>query len=157
MKYLWSAAATAKSLQSRLTLCDPIDSSLPGSPVPGILQARTLEWVSTSFSNAWNWKVKVKSLSRVQLSATPWTAAYQTPPSTGFSRQEYWSGVPLPSPLIRVGSRKFVISSLTCFPFSSSFVISEYYSSTTCRSYQRNAYWWLGIWILEFWSRLVIF
>ena len=87
-----------KSLQSCLTLCDPIDGSLPGSPVPGILQARTLEWVAISFSSAWKWKVKVKSLSRVWLIATPWTAAYQAPPSMGFSRQEYWSGVPLPSP-----------------------------------------------------------
>ena len=88
----------AKSLQSCPTLCDPIDGSLPGSPVPGILQARTLECVAISLSNAWKWKVKVKSLSRVRLSATPWTVAYQAPPSMGFSRQEYWSGVPLPSP-----------------------------------------------------------
>ena len=88
----------AKSLQSCPTLCDPIDSSPPGFPIPGILQARTLEWVAISFSNAWKWKVKVKSLSRVRLCATPWTAAYQAPPSMGFSRQEYWSGVPLPSP-----------------------------------------------------------
>ena len=92
------AAAAAKSLQSCLTLCDPKDSSPRGSPIPGILQARTLEWVAISFSNAWKWKVKVKSLSRVRLLATPWTAAYQAPPSMGFSRQEYWSGVPLPSP-----------------------------------------------------------
>ena len=92
-----AAAAAAKSLQSCPTLCDPIDSSPPGSPVPGILQARTLEWVAISLSNAWKWKVKVKSLSRVRLLATPWTAAYQAPPSMGFSRQEYWSGVPLPS------------------------------------------------------------
>ena len=88
----------AKSRQSCPTLCDPIDGSPPGSPVPGILQARTLEWVAISFSNAWKWKVKVKSLSRVQLLATPWTIAYQAPPSMGFPRQEYWSGVPLPSP-----------------------------------------------------------
>ena len=92
-----TATAAAKSLQSCLTLCDPIDGSPPGSPIPGILQARTLEWVAISFSNAWKWKVKVKSLSHVRLSATPWTAAYQAPPSMGFSRQEYWSGVPLPS------------------------------------------------------------
>ena len=91
------AAAAAKSLQSCLTLCDPIDGSPPGSPVPGILQARTLEWVAISFSNAWKWKVKEKSLSRVWLVATPWTAAYQACPAMGFSRQEYWSGVPLPS------------------------------------------------------------
>jgi len=90
-------ATAAKSLQSCPTLCDPIDSSSPGSPVPGILQARTLERVAISFSNAWKWKVKVKALSRVQPSATPWTAAFQAPPSMGFSRQEYWSGMPLPS------------------------------------------------------------
>ena len=92
------AAAAAKSLQSCPTLCDPTDGSPPGSPVPGILQARTLEWVAISFSNAGKWKVKVKSLSRAQLVATPWTAAHQAPPSMGFPRQEYWSGVPLPSP-----------------------------------------------------------
>ena len=87
-----AAAAAAKSLQSCPTLCDPIDGSPPGSPIPGILQARTLEWVAISFSNAWKSKVKGKSLSRVQLLATPWTTAYQAPPSMGFSRQEYWSG-----------------------------------------------------------------
>ena len=89
--------ATAKSRQSCPTLCNPIDGSPPGSPIPGILQARILEWIAISFSNAWKWKMKVKSLSRVRLLATPWTAAYQAPPSMGFSRQEYWSGVPLPS------------------------------------------------------------
>ena len=94
----YAAAAAAKSLQSCLTLCDPIDGRPPGSPVPGILQARTLEWVAISFSSAWKWKVKAKSLSHVWLLATPWTAAYQAPVSIGFSRQEYWSGVPLPSP-----------------------------------------------------------
>ena len=91
----WYAAA--KSLQSCPTLCDPIDGSPPGSAIPGILQARTLEWVAISFSSAWKWKVKVKSLSRVGLLATPWTAAHQAPPSMGPSRQEYWSRVPLPS------------------------------------------------------------
>ena len=93
-----AAAAAAKSLQSCPTLCNPIDGSPPGSPVPGILQARTLEWVAVSFSNACKWKVKVKSLSCVWLLETPWTAAYQAHPSMGFSRQEYWSGLPLPSP-----------------------------------------------------------
>ena len=88
----------AKSLQSCPTLCDPMDGSQPGSPIPGILQARTLVWVAISFSNAGKWKVKVKLLSRVRPLATPWTAAHQAPPSMGFSRQEYWSGVPLPSP-----------------------------------------------------------
>ena len=84
-----AAAAAAKSSQSCPTLCDLIDGSPPGSPVPGILQARTLEWVAISLSNAWKWKVKVKSLSCVQLLATSWTAAYQAPPSMGFSRQKY--------------------------------------------------------------------
>ena len=92
-----AAATAAKSLQSCPTLCDPIDGSPPGSSVPGILQARTLEWVAISFSNAWKWKLKGKSLSCIRLLVTPWTAAHQAPPPTGFSRQEYWSGVPLPS------------------------------------------------------------
>ena len=88
-------------LQLCPTLWDPVDGSPPGSCVPGILQARTLEWVAISFSNARKWKVKVKSLSRVWLFATPWTAAYQAPPSMGFSRQEYWSRVPSPSPKLQ--------------------------------------------------------
>ena len=92
----WNTAAAAKSLQSCLTLCDPRDGSPPGSPVPGFSR-QEVEWVAISFFNAWKWKVKVKSLSRVWPSATPWTAAFQAPPSMGFSRQEYWSGVPLPS------------------------------------------------------------
>ena len=87
------AAAAAKSLQSCLTLCDSIDGSPPGSPIPGILQARTLEWVAISFSNAGKWKVKMKSLSCVRLLVTPWTAAHQAPQSLGFSREESWSGV----------------------------------------------------------------
>ena len=93
-----AAAAAAKSLQLCPTLRDPIDGSAPGSPIPGILQERTLEWAAISFSNVSKWRVKVKSLSRVQLFSTPWTAAYQAPLSMGFSRQEYWSGVPSPSP-----------------------------------------------------------
>ena len=93
-------SAAAKLLQLCPTLCSRIDSSPPGSSVPRILQARTLEWVAICFSNAWKWKVKVKSLSRVQLFVTPWTAAYQACPSMGFSRQEYWSGLPLPSLLL---------------------------------------------------------
>ena len=113
LAHLSLAAAAAKSLQSCPTLCNPIDSSPPGSSVPGILQARTLEWVAMSFSRAWKWKVKVKSLSRVwlllllllncfsrvQLYATPQTAVHQVPPSLGFSRQEHWSGLPFPSPM----------------------------------------------------------
>ena len=94
---LWTHAAAAKLLQLCPTLCDPIDSSPPGS---ALLQARTLEWVAISFSNAWKWKVKVKSLSHARLFVTPWAAAYQAPPSMGFSRQEYWSGLPLPSLLM---------------------------------------------------------
>ena len=89
-------AAATKSLQLCPTLCNPIDRSPPDFPVPGILQARAL--VAISFFNAWKWKVKGKSLSHVRLFVTPWTAAYQAPPSMGFSRQEYWSGLPLPSP-----------------------------------------------------------
>ena len=108
------AAAAAKLLQSCPTLCDPIDSSPPGSSVHGILQARTLEWVAISSSNAWKWKVKVKSLSRVRLLATPWTAAYQAPPSMGFSRQEYWSGVPLPSPIDMLSTPKEKSKSPAC-------------------------------------------
>ena len=95
--YTYAAAAAAKSLQSCPTLCDPVDRSPPGSPIPGILWV-TLEWVTISFSNAWRWKVKVKSLGRVRLIATPWTAAHQAPPSMELSRQEYWSGLPLSSP-----------------------------------------------------------
>ena len=102
-------AAAAKSLQLCLTLCSP-----PGSTVPGILQARTLEWVSLSFSNAWKWKVKVKSLIHVRLLAIPWTAAYQVPPSMGFSRQQYWSRVPLPSPLLRVMEDKCMLGFHGC-------------------------------------------
>ena len=94
-----NVSASAKSLQLCLTLCNPIEGSPPGSPVPGILQARTLEWAAISFSNSGKWKVKVKSLSHVRLLATPLTAAYQAPLSMGFSRQEYWSGLPLPSPV----------------------------------------------------------
>ena len=100
---IMTAAAAAKWLQPCPNRCNPIDGSPPGSPVPGILQARTLEWVAISFSNAWKWKVKVKSLSHVWLLATPWTAAHQAPPCMGFSRQEYWSGVPSPSPCLHTG------------------------------------------------------
>ena len=92
------SAAAAKSLQSCRTLCNPIDGSSPGSPVPGILQARTLEWVAISFSNAWKW-----SRSVIWLLVTSRTAAHQAPPSMGFPRQEYWSGVPLPSPVKCMG------------------------------------------------------
>ena len=106
-----------KSLQSCPTLCDPVDGSPPGSPIPGILQARTLEWVAISFSNTWKWKVKVKSLSCVRLFATPWTTAYQAPPSMRFSRQEYRSGLPLPSPFKQSATAKLLQSCPTlCDP-----------------------------------------
>ena len=117
--FLLRERAAAKSLQSCPTLCDPIDGSPPGSAIPGILQARTLEWVAISFSNAWKWKVKLKSLSRVWLLVTPWTAANQAPPSMGFSRQEYWSGVPLPSPEGEGNPQQNILSILfppTIFP-----------------------------------------
>ena len=113
--------AAAKSLQSCPTLCNPMDCSPPGFSVPGILQVRTLEWVAISFSNAWKWKVKVKSLSRVWPSATPWTAALQAPLSIGFSRQEYWSGVPLPSPFIHPNLPSTVLIFPSGCLFSSSF------------------------------------
>ena len=110
-----AAAAATKSLQSCPTLCDPIDSSPPGSPVPRILQARTLEWVAISSSNAWMWKVKVKSLSHVRLKVTPWTAAHQAPPSMGLSRQECWSGVPLPSPVLILAIFNFQVCASIAF------------------------------------------
>ena len=120
-----AAAAAAKSLQSCLTLCDPIDGSLPGSPVLGIFQARTLEWVAISFSNALKWKGKGKSLSRVWLLATPWTAAYQAPLSMGFSRQEYWSGVPLPSPTTLVQATIISLGLLVVYLLSRVWLICD--------------------------------
>ena len=120
----WTAAAAAKSLQSCPTLCDPIDGSPPGSPVPGILQARTLEWVAISFSNAWKWKVKVKSLTPVRLLATPWTAAYQAPLTMGFSRQEYGSGLPLPSP--------FKLNNIALFTYTTSFLSIHHQLTLRC-------------------------
>ena len=108
----FTTAAAAKSLQSCPILCDPIDSSPPGSPIFGILQARTLEWVAISFSNAWKWSVKVKLLSCVWLLVTPWTAAYQAPLSIEFSRQEYWSRLPLPSPLYHCATRESGLNSI---------------------------------------------
>ena len=127
--------AAAKSCQSCPTLWDSRDGSPPGSSVPGILQARTLEWVAISFSNAWKWKVKMKSLSRVWLSVTPWTAAYQAPPSMGFSRQEYWSGVPSPSPDMTLGS---IISNIS--------VILKINKPQTCRKNLMFSNWmWRSI------------
>ena len=113
-------ATAAKSLQSCPTLYDPIDGSTSGSTVPGILQPRTLEQVVISFSNAWKWKVKVKSLSRVRLLATPWTEAYQAPPSVGFSRQEYWSGLPFPSPMHESEKWSLSVVSDSCDPMDCS-------------------------------------
>ena len=98
---LYYAATAAKSLQSCQTLGDPVDSP-PGSPVPRILQARTLEWIAISLSNAGKWKVKVKSLSHVRLLSTPWTATYQAPLSMGFSRQRVleWDAIAFSEPLL---------------------------------------------------------
>ena len=123
---------SAKSLQSCPTLCDPVDGSPPGSAVPGILQARTLEWVAISFSSAWKWKVKVKSLSHAWLFATPWTEAHQAPPSMGFSRQEYWSGVSLPSPMSHTSKlQKWHLIPVVCLwlqnPCSSHFALTDEY------------------------------
>ena len=131
-RFLWShtttTTTTTKSLQLCLTLCDPMDGSPPGS---GILQARTLEWVAISFSNVWKWKVKVKLLSRVRPSATPWTAAFQAPLSMGFSRQKYWSGVPLPSPLWS-HSNLLLVSALTFYSLClfSSFIVTSHHTAT---------------------------
>ena len=111
-----SSAAAAKSLPSCPTLWDPTDGNPPGSPVPGILQARTLEWVAISFSNAWKWKVKLKLLSRVWLFSTPWTAAHQAPPSVGFSRQVHWSGLPLLSPPGSSSIQQIVVSTVSTLP-----------------------------------------
>ena len=128
-----AAAAAAKSLHSCLTLCNPIDGSPLGSSVPGILQARTLEWVAISFSNAWKWKVKVKLLSRVWLLVTPWTAAYQAPPSMGFSRQEYWSEVPLPSLLLLLSCFSHVWLLVT--PWTAA------YQAPLSMGFSRQKYW----------------
>ena len=132
-----SAAVAVKSLQSCPTLCDPIDGSPPGSAIPGILQARTLERVAICFSNAWKWKVKVKSLSCVRLLVTSWTAAYQVPPSMGFSRQEYWSGVPLPSPdLSEVLAKDLITTHLAVSPEHFCFVL--FYSESLNTSFLCN-------------------
>ena len=135
----FSVTAAAKSLQLCPTLCYPRDDSPPGSPIPGILQARTLEWVAISFSNAWKWKVKVKSLSRVRLLATPWTAAYQAPPSMGFSRQEYWSGLPLPSPwfIATATAKSLQLCPTLCNPIDGSPV-------TTWTYYWHSELTWVG-------------
>ena len=133
-----AAAAAAKSLQSCPTLCDPIDGSPPGSPVPGILQAKTLKWVAIFVSNAWKWKLKVKSLSHIWLLATPCPAAYQAPPSMGSSRQEYWSGLPLPSPTCLMAlpqkKKKGKKSRIKCFQLPTSWeyliIISSFNKQT---------------------------
>ena len=123
-----SAAAAAKSLQLCPTLCNPIDGSPSGSLSLGFSRARILEWVAISFSNAWKWKVKVKSLSRARLLATAWIAAYQAPPSMGFSGQEYWSGVPL--------AASQVVSKLT---------MVENTAHKPWRTPKRNSWTWNGL------------
>ena len=129
-----AAATAAKSLQLCPTLCDPIDGSPPGSPTPGILQARTLEWVAISFSNAWKWKVKVKSLSCARLLTTPRTAAYQALPSVGFSRQEYWTGVPSPSPSLLQCSTIYRVPTFPHMPSLFSFPMNWHLYSPVCNS-----------------------
>ena len=163
---LLAAAAAAKSLQLCPTLCDPIDSSPPGSLVPGILQARILEWVAISFPSAWKSIVKVKSLSRVWLLVTPWTAAYQGPPPMGFSRQEYWSRLPLRSPLspgvcksscpLSPWSYPTISSStalfsfcLQSFPASGSFPVTQFFPSGG-QSIGVSASAWASAWAFAF-------
>ena len=136
-RHLFHDAAAAKSLQSCPTLCDPTDISPPGSPVPGILQARTLEWFAISFSNAGKWKVKVKSLSCVWLLATPWTTAYQAPPSMGFSRQEYWSGLPLPSPLSHDSYDKLLMDGIVSILGS----LQGFFSHRNLRNHHKIRIW----------------
>ena len=141
--------AAAKSLQSCLTLCDTINSNPPDSLVPGILQARTLEWVAIAFSNAWKWKVKVKLLSRVWLLATPWTAAYQAPLSMGFFRQEYWSGVPLPSPTPSIGipnDKKHVLADMRGKTHSNT-IISRHFNTNKHKVSSREE-------IIKIWTKI---
>ena len=105
-----SAAAAAKSLQLCPTLCDPIDESPPGSPVPGILQARILEWVAISFSSAC---VHAKSLQSCPILCDAMDSSPLAPLSTGSSRQEYWSGLPFPSPYHDYNLQKYWITVLS--------------------------------------------
>ena len=165
------AAAAAKSHQSCLTLCDPIDGSPPGSSVPGIFQARILEWVAISFCNSWKWKVKVKSLSCIQLFMTPWTVAYQAPPSMGFSRQEYWSGVPSPSPIIHISHNEkmywyycFILSLLLtvaaktgCIKLESALLtINECFLGKLQRFWKKESYYFISpSWVLFWWEENV--
>ena len=149
-----AAAAAAKSIQSCPTLCDPMHCSLPGSPVPGVLQARTLEWVAISFSNAQKWKVKVKLLSRARLLATPCTAAYQAPPSMGFSRQEYWSGVPLPYPERFLGKFKKFLGTWNWWQrYNFTELFLETYLKSTIITRPFTTYWQLA---LRFWKFFLI-
>ena len=145
----YATAAAAKSLQLCPTLCNPRDGSPPGSPVPGILLARTLEWVAISLSNAWKWKVKVKLLSGVWLLATPWTAAYQAPPSMGFSRQEYWSGLPLPSLIKSICMCKSIQKCLSYAPIDLSQKISDFLFWVRIRTRQPADIALLGLWHLK--------
>ena len=148
-----NVTSAVKSLQLCPTLRNPIDGSPPGSPIPGILQARTLEWVAISFSNAWKWKVKVKLFSRVWLLATPWTAAYQAPPSMGFSRQEYWSGVPLPSPNVTSKASQLANFCIT-FVYGFCFVLSTAHSvwdfSSPMKVWTRPQQW--KVWTPNRWT-----
>ena len=151
------AAAAAKSLQSCPTLWHPRDGSPPGSAIRGILQVRTLEWVAISFSNAWKWKVKVKSLSRMWLLATPWTAAYQAPPSMGFARQEYWSGLPLPSPMTNLDcilkSRDITLPTKVHLVKVMVFPVVMY-GCESC-TIKKAEHWWIDAFELWCWRRLL--
>ena len=128
------------SLQSCPTLCDPTDSSPPSSAIPGILQARALEWVAISFSIAWKWNVKVKSLSLDWLVATPWTVAHQAPPSMGFSRQEYWSGLPLPSPM-------YLLKSVKLYSLDMYFIVRQYYLNKTVLENCSQTNWYFCLFV----------
>ena len=146
--FLSDAITVLQSLQSCLTLCDPIDGSPPGSPIPGIFQERVLEWVAISFSSAWKWKVKGKSLNRVRLLVTPLTTAYQAPPSMGFSRQEYWSGVPLTSPVLCLAPYIFYLHLLKSIVLIYIVVLCKAFyvwiakGYCKCNSYSCTIRWW---------------
>ena len=127
-------------VQLCLTLSDPMDCSPPGTPVPGILQERILEWVAISFSNAWKWKVKVKSFSRVWLLATSWTADYQASPFVGFSRQEYWSGMPLPLWHSLVNWYNYFCMSNLILPSAKRYFLNK---SISLNEVALNKCWWL--------------
>ena len=158
--HISAAAAIAKSIQSCPTLWDPIDGSPPGSPVPGLLQARTLEWVAISFSSAWKWKVKVKSFSRVQLFAIPWIGAYQAPPSMGFSRQRILEWGAIAFSWHYSISSKFRISSSKLFTSEQMKLLNIHrkdwcwnWSSNTLATWREEPTDWKRSWCWENWRQ----